>query len=113
MRRLWASFGFAFAGLRFLFRTQPNARIHVAITAAVLVVGLWLRLTVQDWAVLAVTAGLVFVAEGFNTALEATVDLASPEPHPLAQTAKDVSAGAVTLAAAFAVVFCPCAGSFL
>lgn len=104
MQRLWASFGYAYAGLRYLFRTQPNARIHAAITVAVLVVGVWLQLAAQDWAVLAVTAGLVFVAEGFNTALEAVVDLASPQSHPLAQIAKDVSAGAVTLAAASAVV---------
>ena len=49
-------------------------------------------------------AGLVFVAEGFNTALEAVVDLVSPQSQPLAQIAKDVSAGAVTLAAGSAVV---------
>jgi diacylglycerol kinase len=104
MQRLWASFGFAFAGLRYLFKTQPNARIHVATTVAVLIVGVWLKLAARDWAVLVVTAGAVFVAEGFNTALEAAVDLVSPQPHPLARIAKDVSAGAVTLAAASAVV---------
>lgn len=104
MRRLLASFGYAFAGLRYLFQTQPNARIHVAITVAVVAIGLWLGLPPQEWALLALAAGVVFVAEGINTALEAVVDLVSPEPHPLARIAKDVSAGAVTLAALCAVV---------
>ena len=48
--------------------------------------------------------GLVFSAEGLNTAIEAVVDLASPELHPLAEKAKDVAAGAVLLTAIAAVV---------
>jgi diacylglycerol kinase (ATP) len=104
MRQLVASFRNAFAGLGYLFRTQRNARIHVAITAGVVILGAWLELTRGDWAVVAAAAGLVFATEAFNTALEAAVDLVSPERHPLAQLAKDVSAAAVTLAAIAAVV---------
>jgi diacylglycerol kinase len=104
MRRLIASFRYAFAGLGHLFRTQPNARIHLSVAGAVVVVGMWVGLPARDWAVIAVTVGLVLAAEAFNTALEALVDLISPEQHPLARTAKDVSAAAVTLAAAAAAV---------
>ena len=39
------------------------------------------------------TIGAVFVTEMINTAIEYTVDLASPEKHELARKAKDVSAG--------------------
>ncbi len=99
MHRLAASFRYAFAGLGYLFRTQPNARIHLLLTLAVLAVGLWLGLPARDWAVIALTVGLVLMAEAFNTALEALVDLACPGQHPLAGRAKDVGAGAVTLAA--------------
>jgi diacylglycerol kinase len=104
MYRLVTSFRYAFAGLAYLVRSQPNARIHLAIAAAVVLLGLWLDLPVRDWAVIVVTVGLVFSAEAFNTALEAVVDLASPGPHPLARAAKDVGAGAVTIAALAAVV---------
>lgn len=104
MKRLVDSFRYAFAGLAYLIRSQPNARIHLTISAAVVVLGVWLGLPARDWAVIAVTTGLVFTAEAFNTALEAAVDLASPEPHPLARVAKDVGAGAVTLAAIAAVI---------
>jgi diacylglycerol kinase (ATP) len=104
VKRLATSFRPAFAGLGYLIRSQPNAQIHLSITAAVAVLGLWLGLPARDWAVIAVTVGLVLTAEAFNTALEAAVDLASPDRHPLARVAKDVGAGGVTLAAATAVI---------
>jgi diacylglycerol kinase (ATP) len=39
------------------------------------------------------------MAEFLNTALEAVVDLASPQLNPLARVGKDVGAAAVTIAA--------------
>ena len=96
---LWRSFHFAFAGIAYLFRTQRNARIHLAIGVAACGLAAWLRLSRYDWAILILTIACVLILEGLNTALEAVVDLASPEIHPLAKTAKDVSAGMVLIAA--------------
>ena len=53
---------------------------------------------------LALTIGFVWTAEFINTALEAVVDLASPDIHRLAQVSKDVSAAAVLVAAITSVV---------
>lgn len=103
MTRRIASFRYALAGIAHLVRTQPNARIHLAIAVAVVLLGLWLGLPARDWAVIALTIGMVFAAEGFNTAIEALVDLVSPDPHPLAKVAKDVAAGAVLMAALAAI----------
>ncbi len=100
---VWHSFQFAFAGIWHTFLTQRNAKIHTAITAAVLVLGGWLRLDARDWAVLVLTIGVVFAAEILNTAVEAIVDLISPEFHPLAKIAKDAAAGAVLVLAIAAV----------
>lgn len=47
---------------------------------------------------------LVWVAEFANTAIEAAVDVASPDHHPLAKVAKDVSAAAVLIAVLAAVI---------
>jgi len=47
---------------------------------------------------------LVFVTELINTAVEAAVDLATEAYDPLAKIAKDVSAGAVLVAATTALV---------
>jgi diacylglycerol kinase (ATP) len=65
----------------------------------VVALGVYLQLNWQAWATLFLAIGLVWTAEFVNTALEAIVDLASPEMHPLAQVGKDVGAAAVLIAA--------------
>jgi len=86
-----------------VLRTQPNAWIHATATVCVIALGVWLGLNWIEWAILVLTMGLVWTAEFFNTALEAMVDLATPEIHPLAKVSKDVGAAAV-LASAMAAV---------
>ncbi len=100
---LLLSFRYALAGLGWLVRTQRNARIHLVIALVAVAIGAWLGLSGPEWAVLLLTIGLVLAAEAFNTALEAAVDLASPEWHALARIAKDVSAGGVLVLALAAV----------
>lgn len=92
------SFYFAFAGLAFLFRTQRNARIELAIGLAACAVGLWVGISRVEWAVVIFTIAVVLILEGLNTAVEAAIDLASPNVHPLAKAAKDLAAGMVLIA---------------
>lgn len=101
---LAASFRFAFAGIRYLLWTQRNAKIHSAIGLAAVTMGFLLRIDRGEWLALVLAIALVFTTEGFNTAIEAVVDLASPGYHPLAKIAKDVAAGMVLLAAIMSVV---------
>lgn len=101
---LTASFRHAFRGWQHVFRTQKNARIHSAIAIVVFVLGLWLHLPLRDWAVIILTTAVVFGAEFMNTAIETVVDLASPQPHPLAKIGKDVAAAAVLVAALAAIL---------
>ena len=98
------SFRHAFRGWWYVIRTQRNAWIHAVITTLVLLVAWWLHLPLRDWAVLFLTIALVWTAEFINTALEAVVDLASPQQHPLAKVGKDVGATAVLIAALTAVL---------
>jgi diacylglycerol kinase len=98
VRRFIRSFYFAFAGLAYLFRTQRNARVHAIIGAAACGMGWWLGISRVEWAVLVFTIALVLILEGLNTAVEAAIDLASPEIHPLAKAAKDLAAGMVLIA---------------
>jgi len=46
----------------------------------------------------------VIAAELLNTAIEAVVDLVSPDYHPLAKAAKDTAAGAVLILAIAALL---------
>ena len=98
------SFGHAFAGIGHVLRTQHNAWIHAAITAAVILLALWLNVSPTEWAILVLAMMVVWVAEFVNTAVEAVVDLKSPEYGSLPGAAKDVAAGAVLVAAIGAAV---------
>jgi len=104
LRRRAQSFVFAFRGIAQMLVQEPNARIHTAVALGVVALGLWLDISRTQLAVLALAIGLVLVAEAGNTALEALADRLAPDHHPLVQTAKDVAAGGVLLAALAAAV---------
>ncbi len=101
---LLASFGFALQGIAHAFRTQRNFKVHLAVTALVIVAGITLGISVEQWAILVGMIALVLQAELVNTALEAVVDRVAPEFHALAKVAKDCAAGAVFVCAFAAVI---------
>jgi len=98
------SFGHAFRGWGHVLKTQQNAWIHAVVAVTVFILALWLKLSKQDWAILIIMITIVFTAEFINTAIEAVVDLASPQKHPLAKVGKDVGAAAVLIAALAAIL---------
>ena len=98
------SFEHAFAGLWFVLKTQKNAWLHTVATGFVVILALWLHIPLIEWAILFLAIGSVWTAEFINTALEAIVDLASPEHHPLAKVGKDVGAAAVLISSFFAAL---------
>jgi undecaprenol kinase len=100
---LGAAFRYAFAGLAAAWRSERNLRIHAVVAAAVVVAGAALRLPPAAWAILFLAIALVVSAELLNAAVEAVVDLVSPDDHPLAKRAKDVAAAGVLVAVAGAV----------
>ena len=104
LRRIVRSFGFAFAGLGYLARSQSNVWVHLLAALLVALLAALLGLRGAELAVLVLAVGLVLVAEAINTSIEAMVDLASPRVDPLARIAKDVGAAAVLLAAATSVL---------
>ena len=100
LTRLRAAFGAAFEGMTAVWATSGNFRLEVAVGLIALTLGLLLRTGVVPILIL---CALVLSLEMMNCALEAAVDLASPELHPLAKFAKDVAAAAVLLAALISV----------
>ena len=98
------SFSWAFAGVWSMLRRQRNAQIHSLITIVVLVFALVLHVSAGEWVSLVLAIALVLALEALNTALEAVVDLVSPQFHPLAKQAKDTAAGAVLIGAIGAAI---------
>ncbi len=94
------SFGFALAGMRALVKAEPNAKLHLVATIAVIALGIYRHLDSTRWAAVIVAIGLVWITEAINTALEHLCDYACKgELHPTIKVAKDVSAAAVLFAA--------------
>lgn len=104
LQRRALSFRYAFEGWWYVLRTQRNAWIHAAVSVVVFALGFWLKLSRLEWAIIIVTTMGVWMAEFVNTALEAVVDMVTPEYHPLAKIAKDVAAAAVLVGAIGAVL---------
>lgn len=88
----------AIEGILWTARTQKHMRWHFLSAAAVLFAALFFKVPTVDFLLLTLAITVVLFAEIINTAVEAVVDLVSPDYHPLAKQAKDVAAGAVLLA---------------
>lgn len=100
---LICAFSCAGAGFAHAVRTQRNMKIHMAVTALAVVLGFALGIDAASWTAIVLVVAAVFAAECFNTAIEAVVDLVSPDYHQLARHAKDCAAGAVLICALAAV----------
>ena len=98
------SFKYAFAGIWFTLSTQRNAQIHAVMGLIIVFVGLLVRLTRLEWAIIVLTMGLVITLETVNTAIEVAMDHLTPEIHPQVKIVKDTAAGAVLLGAMTAVI---------
>jgi diacylglycerol kinase (ATP) len=98
------SFNWAFEGVIHVLRTERNMRIHFALATAVLILAFSYGVTKLELMALLIAISFVLIAEMVNTAVEATIDLATTSFDPLAKMAKDIAAGAVLIAAVNAVV---------
>ena len=99
------SFLYAAKGLGYSFDTQRNFRIHIGFALGAFGLGFFLGLNKSDLAIMSLTATSVLIVELLNTAIESVVDLAIGKRfHPLAQIAKDCSAGAVLVASISSVL---------
>ncbi|ASA23601.1 diacylglycerol kinase family protein [Paenibacillus donghaensis] len=103
-KKFWHSFRFAAHGIASAFRSELNMKVHSCFAVVVLVAAAVFHLPPSRWMLLLLAITLVLATELLNTAIEATIDLVSPEIHPLAKIAKDTAAGAVLLTAVFAVI---------
>src|SRR5215204_4447011 len=92
-----SSLGYALAGWLYMLRWQKNTRIMSISSIAVMILALWLQIPRLDMAIIILAITIVWLAEFVNAGIEAAVDLASPEIHPMAKVGKDVASAAVLL----------------
>ncbi len=91
-------------GLCVGFASEPNIRRELAVMLLVLALTFALPLLALERIAVLTVAGLVFVVEFLNTALERLLNVVKPQFHEDVRDIKDLSAGAVFIAALLAVV---------
>lgn len=104
MEKFLKGFIYAFKGLKYTFITQLNFKVHTVALGLVVLVGIYFRLTLNEWLWISLAIGLVLITELVNTAIEVLVDLVRPDYHFQAGIVKDVAAAAVLVAALLALV---------
>ena len=102
-KRIVKAIGFAIGGLRAAWRHEAAFRQECAL-ALVLVPGAFLLAETWTQTALLIAATVaVLVVELLNSAVEAVVDLVSPQAHELARRAKNIGAAAVFASLVLAV----------
>lgn len=85
-------------GLLTAYSKEAAFRQEVAILAVTTPLLLFLPISLEMKLVVAGSGVIVLMAELFNSAIEAVVDIVSPDHHKLAKSAKDMGSAAVFLA---------------
>lgn len=93
------SFRYAFSGIVAALKEEPNLKFHFVAGLLVIILSALLNISRQDWLIIIFLIGFVISVELTNTAIEAVVDAFTEKGHPGAKLAKDISAGAVLIAA--------------
>ena len=104
VKKQLASFRFAFSGISYLLKTQPNAWIQCSIAVMAIIGGVMFRIEIWEWLLIIVCIGMVLSLEAINTSIERLADTLHPGKHEGIGTAKDVAAGAVLIASAASLV---------
>lgn len=95
---------YAAKGAVLLLRTEDSIKVQFAIALAVTIAGFYFNISALEWTIQLITIALVMSIEGVNTAIEKMADFVHPDHHHRIGTIKDISAGAVFIAAFMAVI---------
>ena len=98
-KRLVDSFNFAIEGLISALKNEKHMKVHILAAIIIVILAFVINASKVEILIISLSVSFVVITELVNTAVEAIVDLVSPERHPLAKLAKDVAAGAVLVAA--------------
>lgn len=102
IRRVINAATYSFKGIAQCFKREPAFKEEMILAAFMLPFALWVDVGVVEKIILVATVLLVLITELLNSAVEAVVDLVSPDHHELAGLAKDFGSAAVF----FALILC-------
>ena len=97
MTRVLRAFGYSLQGLALVWREEAAFRQESALAVVAIPLGVYLGHGGVERALLVAPMLLILIVELLNSAVEAVVDRAGMERHPLAGMAKDMGSAAVLL----------------
>lgn len=104
--RFFRSIKFSIEGLIYAYRYEQSMWIHAIATAFTVILGVYFKIKLSEWAIVFIALGSILGMELVNTAIEAAVDLTTLEINPLAKIAKDCGSAASFVLSLVAIVIC-------
>lgn len=101
---LYKSFLYALKGIWYVLKSERNFQIHTIGLIINLILFYCLKVVLQDIIIILLVSCFVLVTELLNTAIEKICDFIHPNFNKRIGIIKDISAGAVFIAALFAIV---------
>ncbi|WP_242132261.1 diacylglycerol kinase [Aestuariivivens marinum] len=98
------SIKYAIKGALLLLKKELSIKIQFCIALLVIIAGFVFNISTTEWIIQLLAIGIVMSIEGLNTAIEEIANFIHPEYHNRIGYIKDIAAGAVFIAAAFASV---------
>ncbi|RAV30234.1 diacylglycerol kinase [Sinomicrobium soli] len=98
------SIGYAANGALLLLRTEASAKVQAAIACLTVIAGFCFGISAVEWMLQLLAIAIVMSLEGVNTAIEKIADFVHPDHHDKIGIIKDISAGAVFIAAVSAMI---------
>ncbi|HUH17778.1 diacylglycerol kinase family protein [Albibacterium sp.] len=101
---LYQGFSYAISGIVSTIKSELHFKIHVLAALLAVSAGIFLQIETHEWLWITLSIAIVMVAELLNTSIESLSNIVSPDYHPLIKKTKDAAAGAVLIAALFALI---------
>ena len=114
-KRITKEFGFkrflkswknSWDGLVNAYAHEQSLYIHAITSISAIIMGIILKITFNQWAIILISLVVVLAVELLNTGIEAVVDLITQEYHPLAKIAKDSGSAATFVSSIAAAIIC-------
>lgn len=95
---------YALKGALILIKTESSIQAQLTIAVLVTFAGFYFNISATEWILQIFAFGLILSTEGINTAIEEIADFIHPEFHQKIGLIKDISAGAVFMAACAEII---------
>lgn len=104
IKKFLKSFTYAFNGLRAVWRTEQNMRVHAVAATIALTLCFLLNVSTVEFIIVIICIGVVIAFELLNTAIEKLCNIISPQKNDRIKDIKDISAGAVLVVSIIALI---------